>query len=101
MLGGLLPAHPCDFDAQIETRLEVNIVNVSTKDVYSQMFAKYPDVVSVTQLGQMLHISERLAYRLIRENQIACLKVGRTYKIPKINVIKYLGILDPAPSIKA
>lgn len=76
-------------------------MNVSTKDVYSQMFAKYPDVVSVTQLGQMLHISERLAYRLIRENQIACLKVGRTYKIPKINVIKYLGILDPAPSIKA
>lgn len=76
-------------------------MNVSTKDAYSQMFAKNPDVVSVTQLGQMLHISERLAYRLIRDNQIACLKIGRTYKIPKINVIKYLGILDPSPSIRA
>ena len=76
-------------------------MRVSTKDVYCQMFAKYPDVVSVTQLGQMLHISERLAYRLIREKQIACLKIGRTYKIPKINVIKYLGIIDQSPTIRA
>ena len=76
-------------------------MSVSTKDSYSQMFAKYPDVVSVTQLGQMLHISERLAYRLIREGQIACLKIGRTYKIPKINVIKYLGIIDHSPTIRA
>ena len=45
-------------------------MRVSTKDVYCQMFAKYPDVVSVTQLAQMLHISERLAYRLIRENKL-------------------------------
>ena len=76
-------------------------MSVSTKDAYSQMFEKYPDVVSVTQLGQMLHISERLAYRLIREGQIACLKIGRTYKIPKINVIKYLGIIDQSPTIRA
>lgn len=76
-------------------------MSVSAKDAYSQMFAKYPDVVSVSQLGQMLHISERLAYRLIRENQIACLKIGRTYKIPKINVIKYWGIIDHSPTIRA
>ena len=76
-------------------------MSVSTKDAYYQMYAKYPAVVSVTQLGQMLHISERLSYRLIRENQIACLKIGRTYKIPKINVIKYLGIIDQSPTIRA
>ena len=50
-------------------------MRVSTKDVCCQMFAKYPDVMSVTQLAQMLHISERLAYRLIREKQIAHLKM--------------------------
>ena len=76
-------------------------MRVSAKDVYSQMFAKYPDVVTVTQLAQMLHISERLAYRLIREGQIACLKIGRTYKIPKINVIEYLGIIDQSPTFTA
>lgn len=76
-------------------------MSVSTKDAYSQMFAKFPDVVSITQLSQMLHISEKLAYRLIRENQIDHLKIGRTYKIPKINVIRYLGILDQTTQIKA
>lgn len=76
-------------------------MSVSTKDAYSQMFAKFPDVVSITQLSQMLHISEKLAYRLIRENQIAHLKIGRTYKIPKINVIRYLGILDQTSKMKA
>ena len=76
-------------------------MRVSTTDVYYQMFATYPDVVSVTQLAQMLHISERLAYRLIRERQIAYLKIGRTYKIPKINVIEYLGIIEQSPSIRA
>lgn len=55
-------------------------MRVSTKDVYCQMFAKYPDVMSVTQLAQMLHISERLAYRLIREKQIAHLRQYRTEK---------------------
>lgn len=75
-------------------------MSVSTKDAYSQMFAKFPDVVSITQLSQMLHISEKLAYRLIRENQIGHLKIGRTYKIPKINVIRYLGVLDQATQMK-
>lgn len=74
-------------------------MSLSTKDAYSHMFVKYPDIVTVTQLSQMLSISERLAYRLIREGRIACLKIGRTYKIPKINVIKYLGIIDQFPSI--
>lgn len=74
-------------------------MSVSTKDVYSQMFAKFPDVVSITQLSQMLHISEKLAYRLIQENQIGYLKIGRTYKIPKINVIRYLGVLDQTTKI--
>ena len=76
-------------------------MSVSTKDAYSQMFAKYPDVVSVTQLGQMLHISERLAYRLIRENQIACLKIGRTYKIPDGDVVRYVRISGESPTIRA
>ena len=85
--------------------LIVTLGSIDPRDSYAHNpqihFAKYPDVVSVTQLGQMLHISERLAYRLIRENQIACLKIGRTYKIPKINVIKYLGIIDQSPTIRA
>ena len=57
----------------------------------SSMFEKYPDVVEVDDLRKMLGgISRRLAYRLLAEQEIRCIKVGRAYKIPKGCVIEYL-----------
>lgn len=57
----------------------------------SSMFEKYPDVVEVDDLRKMLGgISRRLAYRLLAEQEIRCVKVGRAYKIPKVCVIEYL-----------
>lgn len=38
----------------------------------------------------MLAISNTLAYRMLREKKINSKKVGREYKIPKVNVIKYM-----------
>ena len=38
----------------------------------------------------MLGIGITLAYRLVRDNTIKALKIGREYKIPKANVISYL-----------
>ena len=35
-------------------------------------------------------ISNTLAYRMLREKTIKSKKVGREYKIPKVNVIKYM-----------
>jgi len=56
-----------------------------------EMFKEYPDVVEVEDLRKMLGgISKKLAYRLLTENEIRSVKVGRAYKIPKICVIEYL-----------
>ena len=56
-----------------------------------QMFENYPDVVEVDDLRVMLGgISKKLAYRLLAEREIRSVKVGRTYKIPKICIIEYL-----------
>lgn len=55
------------------------------------IFEKYPDVVDVEDLRIMLGgISKKLAYRLLADNEIRSIKIGRTYKIPKIYVIEYL-----------
>ena len=55
------------------------------------MFEKYPDVVEVDQLREMLGgISRKLAYKLLSEKEIHCVRIGRTYKIPKTCVIDYL-----------
>ncbi len=61
------------------------------KETYTLMFTDYPDIVNLTQMRKMLGgISNTLAYRMLREKTIKSKKVGREYKIPKVNVIKYM-----------
>lgn len=60
------------------------------KENYEMMFTSYPDVVNTNQLKDMLGIGITLAYRLVKQNIIKSIKVGREYKIPKANVIAYL-----------
>lgn len=54
-------------------------------------FKSYPDVLSVDQLCEALGgISRRTVYRLLQENKIDSIKVGREYRVAKINVIDFL-----------
>ena len=57
---------------------------------YTDIFKNYPDVITIEDLQEMLHIGRNLAYSLIRENKIKTIKAGKKYIIPKINVINYL-----------
>lgn len=61
-------------------------------DNYTQeMFADYPDVVDVSGLRSMLgNIGKQTAYELVRKGTIKSIKVGKLYRIPKINVIAFL-----------
>ena len=62
---------------------------------YKTMFTEYPDVVGVDELCRMLGgISKKLAYHILRENGIEHIKIGRSYKIPKINIIRYLSVAN-------
>ena len=46
--------------------------------LYGVMFTQYPDVVNISQLCEMLGgISEKTAYRLIREGKIGAFLIGR------------------------
>ncbi len=55
------------------------------------MFAEYPDVVDVEQLRRMLGgISRKLAYRLLASGELRSVRIGRSYRIPKLCVIEYL-----------
>lgn len=60
------------------------------KENYQMMFTSYPDLVTIKQLTKMLGIGVTLAYRLVQNNTIQALKVGRAYRIPKRNIIAYL-----------
>ena len=60
-----------------------------------EMFVEYPDVVDVEQLCKMLGgISRKLAYRLLASGELRCVRIGRSYRIPKLCVIEYLTGTD-------
>lgn len=56
----------------------------------NNMFAEYPDVITPEELQKMLHIGRNTAYKMLKEEIIKTIKIGKKYIIPKINVIKYL-----------
>ena len=66
---------------------------LTNKDAYRVMFRDYPDVVSVEQMSEMLGISTKTAYRLLKDNEIRHFRVGRTYKIPKLHILSYLQLI--------
>ena len=61
------------------------------KNNTNEMFANFPDVVDVSGLRTMLGgIGEQKAYELVRKGTIKAIKIGKLYRIPKINVIAFL-----------
>ena len=63
----------------------------NSQKYYKSMFKNYPDVVNVKELQSMLgDISKKLAYHLLRNDIIKSIKIGRQYKIAKVDVILYL-----------
>ena len=54
------------------------------------MFTEYPDIVTVEQLQQMLKTGRNTAYKLLKDNKIKSIRIGKIHKIPKHNVIEYL-----------
>ncbi len=56
------------------------------------MLDKYPDVLDVKQLCEILHIGKNLAYSLLQNGDIKSIVIGRSYKIPKRFVLDYLNI---------
>ena len=55
------------------------------------MFNSYPDILSVKQLCEILDIGKNTAYRLLQSGEIKSIKIGKVYKIPKKEILKYIN----------
>ena len=75
--------------------------NIDIQTLYKLLFADYPDIVTVRQLQVMLGISRHAAYDLLTDGSIRGLKLGNAYKIPKINVIRYVVENGVQPAARA
>ncbi len=69
--------------------------------IYTQdnILTDYPDIISVKQLKDILSIGNNSVYDLLDNGIIKGLRWGRTWKIPKINVIAFMNQLNISQTI--
>lgn len=61
-----------------------------TERAYQSILSAYPDVMDITDVSDALHVSTKTCYKLLHEEKLRGIRVGRAYRIPKIHVIQYL-----------
>ena len=69
-------------------------MEISPQDVYRVVFRGYPDVLDVKQVSEMLGVCKKTVYKLAADGSLPMLKVGRQYRITKVNVLKYMKMLQ-------
>lgn len=55
------------------------------------MFESYSEIIKIEELCRMLKISKNTAYELIRSGQVPARRIGRIYRIRKIDVINFMA----------
>ena len=52
-------------------------------DAYRIMLRDYPDVLNIEQMCEILGISTKTGYALLKNGKVQHLRIGRFYRIPK------------------
>ena len=65
------------------------------QDAYHVMLQGYPDVLNIKQVCEIVKISAKTGYRLLKDGTIQSLKVGRSYRIPKAHLVAYFMQYEP------
>lgn len=56
----------------------------------TEILKGFDDVLTFTEFKQVLKLGRNKAYELLQNNIISSIRIGKSYRIPKINVINYL-----------
>ncbi len=54
------------------------------------ILSDYSDVLNPSDLIKILDVGKNTVYRLLKDNTIHSIKIGKKYKIPKVFLIEYL-----------
>ena len=68
-------------------------MRLAFNEVYNSVLKSYPDVLSVDEMCDALSVSTKTGYRLIRENKVQHIKIGRSYRVPKAHLLAYMRVL--------
>ncbi len=54
------------------------------------MFNQFPDVMTVPQVAEALHIGRGAAYKLVNAKTIGSVRIGKKIRVPKQCLIEYV-----------
>ena len=66
---------------------------VEIEESYNLFLKEYPDVLTTKDLQHILSVSSKTVFKLLHSSQIKSIKVGRNFRIPKIYLLQYLGLV--------
>ncbi len=78
----------------IENENGESVINtaITKLQAYKVMLKEYPDVLNIEQVSMILSVCTKTAYKLLREQKIEFIKIGRVIRIPKISLLTYLKV---------
>lgn len=50
--------------------------------------------MNINEMCAALSVSTKTGYKLLKEGRIPAMKVGRTYRIPKVRILEYMMIVE-------
>ncbi len=61
------------------------------------MFSNYDDVLTVSDVAEILYVGRNTVYELLNSGSLEGFRIGKTWRIPKVNLEKY--IIDKCKSV--
>ena len=68
----------------------MSLETLSSDEIHAELLEGYPEMLDIRQMAAALGICERTCYRLLRQNRLHYLRIGRMYRIPKTSLMTYL-----------
>ena len=62
------------------------------KEVYQTVLKDYPEIMSVEEASAALGVSTKTVYKMLKNGTIQNMKVGRSYRVPKVHLLSFLKI---------
>lgn len=55
--------------------------------------------MNIDEMCEVLKVSTKTGYKLLKEGKISSIKVGRTYRIPKVHLLSYMRIVESQQAV--
>ena len=75
---------PTDQYQELQKQIEKQIY------MYSSQFLDYPDVLTVQQTAELLSVCKNTVYKLIRDKELPCRRIGSAIRIRKNDVVEFM-----------